>query len=124
MGPPGSVRMAPPDHHPYRFCPFLTTILTVCVCTLTVGLSMLFFMTRQGKRDTMQEAETMSNTESTLPSNRAFVVQFRATVEQTQNTCAGRVEHLVSGQAVRFDSWDHLQQFIHEVLTKVREKPP
>lgn len=46
----------------------------------------------------------MSNTESTLPSNRAFVVQFRTTAEQTQENCSGRVEHLASGQAVRFDS--------------------
>ncbi|MGE0680770.1 MAG: hypothetical protein AB7P69_07660 [Candidatus Binatia bacterium] len=66
----------------------------------------------------------MSNAESTLPSNRAFVVQFRPTAEPTQTDCSGRVEHLVSGQAVRFNSWEHLQHFIHEMLTKVSEQPP
>lgn len=69
----------------------------------------------------------MSNTEPTLPSNRAFVVQFRSAGEQASDHCTGRIEHLVSGQAVRFDSWEHLHQFIQEILetlTKVGEKPP
>lgn len=66
----------------------------------------------------------MSNTELTLPSNRAFVVQFRVAAAQAPENCSGRVEHLVSGQAVRFDSWERLHQFIHEMLTKVSEKPP
>jgi len=66
----------------------------------------------------------MNNTEPTLPSNRAFVVQFRVTAEQTSDNCTGRVEHLVSGQVTRFDSWEHLQQFITEMLTQVGEKPP
>ena len=66
----------------------------------------------------------MPNTEPTLPSNRAFVVQFRATTEPTASDCAGRIEHLVTGQAVRFESWEHLQHFIQEMLTQVGEKPP
>jgi hypothetical protein len=66
----------------------------------------------------------MNNTATTLPSNRAFVVQFRTTAEQAREDCSGRVEHLVSGQATRFDSWDHLQQFIKEMLTQIGEKPP
>lgn len=66
----------------------------------------------------------MQSTEPALPSNRAFVVQFRAATEQTSDNCAGRIEHLVSGQAVRFDSWEHLQEFIKETLTQVEEKPP
>jgi len=66
----------------------------------------------------------MTNSEPTLPSNRAFVVQFRVTNESTTDDCAGRIEHLVSGQAARFKSWEHLQQFIEEMLTQVGEKPP
>ena len=66
----------------------------------------------------------MRNTEPTLPSNRAFVVQFRIRVEQSSGDCTGRVEHLVSGQATRFDSWEDLQQFIQEMLTQVDQKPP
>ena len=66
----------------------------------------------------------MPNIEPTLPSNRAFVVQFRVTAEEPSDDCAGRVEHLVSGQAARFDSWDHLQEFISTMLIQVGEKPP
>jgi len=66
----------------------------------------------------------MTQSEPTLPSNRAFVVQFRTTAGQTADDYIGRVEHLVSGQATRFDSWDHLQRFIEEMLAQVSEKPP
>jgi hypothetical protein len=66
----------------------------------------------------------MAKSEPSLPSNRAFVVQFRTAAELTPDQCAGRIEHLVSGQAMRFASWDQLQQFIKEMLTKVGEKPP
>ena len=66
----------------------------------------------------------MNNAEPTLPSNRAFVVQFRVATEQTPEDCAGRIEHVVSGQATRFDSWEQLQRFIEEMLARVHEKPP
>lgn len=66
----------------------------------------------------------MNNAEPTLPSNRAFVVQFRTATDSAPEQYAGRVEHLVSGQATRFESWEHLQRFIEEVLARVREKPP
>ena len=66
----------------------------------------------------------MPNTEPTLPSNRAFVVQFRSATEPTAADCAGRIEHLVSGQAIRFGSWEHLHRFIQEMLSQVGEKPP
>jgi hypothetical protein len=117
---------SPPNQNLYRFCLFLTKILTVCVCTLTVGLFTLLFNKKQEKRDNTED-KTMNNTDPTLPSNRAFVVQFRTVTEQASDNCAGRVEHLVSGQAVRFDSWEHLQHFMQEILamlTKVEEKPP
>lgn len=66
----------------------------------------------------------MNNTEPTLPSNRAFVVQFRVATEMAPEQCAGRVEHLVSGQAVRFDSWEHLRDFIEQTLSNSNEKSP
>jgi len=66
----------------------------------------------------------MPNSEPTLPSNRAFVVQFRATTVSTTDDYAGRIEHLVSGQAIRFESWERLRHFIWEMLTQVGEKPP
>lgn len=64
----------------------------------------------------------MQNTKSTLPSTHAFIVQFQGTIGSTVNRYAGRVEHLVSGQAARFDSWERLQQFIAEVLAQVGGK--
>jgi len=66
----------------------------------------------------------MTKAEPTLPSNRAFVVQFRAATELVPEQCIGRVEHLVSGQAARFESWEQLQQFIGGLLAQVNEKPP
>lgn len=59
-----------------------------------------------------------------LPTNRAFVVQFRAQPAGHPLRYAGRVEHLVSGQAAHFQSWDELQRFIEQVLTSVSAKPP
>ena len=66
----------------------------------------------------------MNNAEPTLPSNRAFVVQFRTATAPAPEQYAGRVEHLVSGQATRFESWEHLQRFIKRTLARVHEKPP
>ena len=57
----------------------------------------------------------------TLPAERAFVVQFDATTLGTQGHVAGRVEHIVSAQAARFQSWEELQAFVAHVLTARRE---
>jgi hypothetical protein len=46
-----------------------------------------------------------------LPSNRAFVVQFAAETLD-ESGVRGRVEHVASGEATRFDSWTRLQGFI------------
>jgi hypothetical protein len=59
-----------------------------------------------------------------LPTDHAFVVQFRAQTDATPPHCEGRVEHVVSGQATHFASWEQLARFIEQVLTAVREKPP
>jgi hypothetical protein len=53
----------------------------------------------------------------TLPAECAFVVQFDATTLGTQGHVAGRVEHIASAQAARFQSWEELQAFIVRVLT-------
>ena len=63
----------------------------------------------------------MQQSHPSLSSNRAFVVQFRS---HAAGHPAGRVEHVVSGQAVRFDSWEHLLGFIERTLAGVSEKPP
>ena len=66
----------------------------------------------------------MTTKEPALPTNRAFIVQFRAQGEATPLRYEGRVEHLVSGQAIHFQSWEELQRFIAQILTSIAEKPP
>ena len=61
--------------------------------------------------------------QSRLPANRAFVVQFQVAEPGTGEVPHGRVEHMVSGQATHFDSWCELEAFMTEVLVKVQDKP-
>jgi hypothetical protein len=68
--------------------------------------------------------DLMSKQAPTLPTNRAFVVQFRSQAAATPPRYEGRVEHLVSGQATHFQSWEELRRFIEQLLTSVSEKPP
>jgi hypothetical protein len=58
-----------------------------------------------------------------LPSNRAFVVQFRLPSEGNTLVWEGRVEHMVSGQAQRFESQEQLWAFITRVLTVLQSQP-
>jgi hypothetical protein len=58
-----------------------------------------------------------------LPPHRAFVVQFRVETELERGRCAGRVEHVVSGQAAHFQSLEELLAFMARVLTTVRAPP-
>lgn len=53
----------------------------------------------------------------------AFVVHLRMNSDVAQRRLAGRVEHVVSGQATHFDSLEDLLTFIARVLTKVRAPP-
>ena len=64
----------------------------------------------------------MTPSQPTLPSNRAFVVQFRAWPSAAPPSWAGRVEHLVSRQVARFQSLDELLAFMSRVLMEVEEE--
>jgi hypothetical protein len=64
----------------------------------------------------------MATSQPSLPSNRAFVVQFRGWPSASPSW-AGRVEHLVSHQVARFHSLDELLAFMIRVLTEVEEQP-
>ena len=64
----------------------------------------------------------MDRSQPLLPSNRAFVVQFRTRPTDAALSWEGRVEHLTSGQAIRFQSLDALQAFMTRVLTEVDEQ--
>ena len=61
--------------------------------------------------------------ESPLSPYRAFVVQFRVETNVTHGRYAGRVEHVVSGQATHFASLEELLAFIGRVLATVRAPP-
>jgi hypothetical protein len=51
-----------------------------------------------------------------LPADRAFVVQLRAPSHSSGDLFTGRVEHIASGSAMRFDSAEDLIAFITKVL--------
>ena len=60
----------------------------------------------------------MAPSKPTLPSNHAFVVQFR-TRPRGAPSWEGRVGHLASYQVARFHSLDALLAFMRRVLTEV-----
>jgi hypothetical protein len=55
----------------------------------------------------------------TLSPERAFVVQFHP-AENNQTPVAGRVEHVSSGRAGHFDSWQELIDFVGRVVSTIR----
>ena len=63
----------------------------------------------------------MPQSPSSLPSNKAFVVQFRAQPADAPLSWEGRVEHLTSGQVLRFHAPEELLAFFTRVLTAVHE---
>jgi hypothetical protein len=65
---------------------------------------------------------TVPQSQPSLPSNRVFVVQFRAQPTGVSSPYDGRVEHLVSGQVARFHSLDELLGFMIRMLTEVEEQ--
>jgi hypothetical protein len=81
----------------------------------------------QGKRSAAVAKERIVEPPAEAPSalspHRAFVVQFRAETEVGQGRYTGRVEHVVSGQAARFASFEELLAFITQVLATVRAPP-
>jgi len=52
---------------------------------------------------------------------RAFVVQFRRETDLDTGCMTGRVEHVVSGKATRFQSVDELMAFMAVVLREAAE---
>jgi hypothetical protein len=56
-----------------------------------------------------------------LSLQRAFVVQFRAGAGATPACFMGRVEHIASTQATRFESLEDLITFLTRVLAKVQD---
>ena len=57
-----------------------------------------------------------------LPAKRAFVVQIRADAKVDQGQWQGRVEHIVSYQATRFQSLEELLAFMVKVLSEPEQE--
>jgi hypothetical protein len=64
------------------------------------------------------ESDMTSKQQPSLPAKRAFVVQIHADAKVEQGQWQGRVEHLVSFQATRFQSLEELLAFIVKVLNE------
>jgi hypothetical protein len=62
-------------------------------------------------------------TNKPLPVQRAFVVQLYATVAVAQGQLAGRVEHVLSGQATHFHTLEELLAFMTRVLAALDTAP-
>jgi hypothetical protein len=57
-----------------------------------------------------------------LSVNRAFVVQFQSDTAVLQGRLAGRLEHVVSGEATDFQSLETLLTFIAQVLREAHDR--
>jgi hypothetical protein len=59
--------------------------------------------------------------QASLRPEHAFVVQFSPATQLDTGPVEGRVEHLISRQATRFESLEALLAFIARVLREVRD---
>jgi hypothetical protein len=59
-----------------------------------------------------------------LPADRAFVVQLYAEADVARGRLAGRIEHVVSGQAMHFDGLEDLLAFIERVVVSLHAEAP
>ena len=59
-----------------------------------------------------------------LPARRAFVVQFSAQTQVDLGQFAGRIEHVVSGHARRFETLDELLACLVQMLVTLGPTPP
>jgi hypothetical protein len=63
-----------------------------------------------------------SKQQVSLPAKRAFVVQIRADAKVEQGQWQGRVEHIVSYQATRFQSLEELLAFMVKILSEPEQE--
>jgi hypothetical protein len=70
------------------------------------------------------QARVTPEAEGLLSPARAFVVQFREQTEAAGTSFTGRVEHMITGHAARFESPKELLAFLVRVLSTLQSKPP
>jgi hypothetical protein len=63
-----------------------------------------------------------SNHQVSLPAKRAFVVQVRAEAKVEQGQWQGKVEHIVSYRATRFQSIEELLAFMVKILSEPEQE--
>lgn len=66
--------------------------------------------------------ETLTTEEPLLSPQRDFVLQFYPMTDVSQGCFAGRIEHVLSGQSVCFDSLATILTFLDRVLAEVTAK--
>lgn len=64
----------------------------------------------------------MTENHTSLPTNRAFVIQLQANSDRSRFAHRGRVEHLTSGRAMHFPDEHELWAFIDSVVEKERSE--
>jgi hypothetical protein len=62
----------------------------------------------------------MDPSQPTLPTNHAFLIQFRVQSSASPMAWEGRVEHVVSGQVTHFHVLEELLAFMQNVLDGVK----
>jgi hypothetical protein len=65
-----------------------------------------------------------TDSEIQLPTNRAFVVQFKSGPADSENGLAGRIEHIASGNANYFASADELCRILRSSLREQQDDLP
>jgi len=78
--------------------------------------------TKSESRGTPLDEMSKSQEASLLSPRRAFVVQFRTPTATAPETFVGRVEHIVSGCAMRFHSPEELWAFFTRILVNVHDE--
>ncbi len=58
----------------------------------------------------------------TLPTNRAFVLQFRQFADLKQGRVEGRIEHIASGQASLFESLEEMVTFLEGIVSSAQSE--
>lgn len=59
-----------------------------------------------------------------LPTDRAFVLQFRKQADPKTGKFDGRIEHMTSGEAALFNSLEELLTFLQKILPPGKAPAP
>ena len=59
-----------------------------------------------------------------LPTNRVFLIRLSGSAEPDAGIHRGRIEHIRSGRTAPFSSFENVEHFISEVLSREKEPEP